>query len=693
MSRTVDEANRAVGRIRRMPYGVARTEIAEQEARRIEEEGPAETLAYALFALVESYVWGGEGAKAYVPFRRSIRLWDTSPELFDEGDRHDFFWAFKWMVTGLVEYPDVPATQITATIADMERRYAVAGNGLDAVAYAAFRWAEHTGDPDVELAFTAWAATPRDEYSQCEACELGDQAVHLAATGRVPEAIRVIETVPPTTRWCATEPADMLSVLALAHLDQGDAGAALEAHRRAVAALADTQSDMVGARGRRLELLARGGATDRALEALASDGHLLVDADSPLGQLRFGIAVLRALAALPDVGERPVAVPGVPAATVGELGAWTAERSRSLAAAFDARNGSDRLVREVEAAASVRPSETPLSLTVIDPAAVAGTAPTVAAVTPPPGGSSSRDAEPAGQHLGGSGAGPLAVAGHDDASFPTAPAAPADAHLALAEEHLAADRPAQAVASYQVAAGLLDAAGRLADAGLAWAEAARCADLLGDVDGSHAGYVASTARLRAAGTPPGLLTRVVVAWAPVAARAGGAGDVLAVVGVLRPALRSLVEAERPEAAVDLVERERGAARRALADLDDTAARLLAAAPRRRPPPRGRTRTQPPTRPPTPTPSRSRSAPPRPTPRSGRSPTPPTRSGWRGACSATPAASRTPSGAWSPPPRGSASRGTRCAPRWAASSSRCCAAPASTPGPTRSSRSWRDDVGR
>lgn len=566
MSRTQEEANRAIGRIRAMPYGLARTEVAEQESRRIETEGPQEALAYALFALVESYVWGGEGEKAYVPFRRSIRLWDSSPELFDEGDRHDFFWSFKWMVTGLVEHPEIPASQITATIADMERRFAVAGNGMDAVAYASFRWAEHTGDPGVEVAFRAWAATPRDEFSQCEACELGDQAVHLVATGRREEAVHVIENVPPTTRWCATEPADMLSVLALAELDLGHPDRALLAHRRAVAALATAESDMVGARGRRLELLARGGAVEAAHQALADDGHLMLDADSPLGRLRFLTAVVRALSALATLpgaaeSDRTVVVPGVPAPTASELRTWAHARALELAAAFDARNGNDHQVAAVDRALAATAAARGIDLAVIDTAALGDASAAPAVVAPGAGTPLVPAASPPGVDPA---AGSSTTSDED-----------VDALLAEADDLAAREELTEAVARYQHAASALDAQGLLARAGGAWAEAARCADLLHDGAGAAAAYRAAVARLVAGGAPADLLTQVVVAWAPVAARHGAAQEVVARALRTRADLVVGAEAERPDVAPALRERQRALARRSIADLDDTAARLLA----------------------------------------------------------------------------------------------------------------------
>ncbi|GMA30669.1 hypothetical protein [Litorihabitans aurantiacus] len=570
----VARATRALSQLRAMPYGLARTANAEAQVRRIEESGPRAALAFGLFILVESYVWGGEVEKAYVPFRRLIRLWDESPELFDEADRENFFWSFKWMVTGLVELPQIPASAITATIADMERRYAVAGNGMDAVAYAAYRWAEHREDPDVERAFELWSTTPRDPYSQCEACELGDRAVHLADRGRFAEAVDLIENVPPTTRWCATEPADMLAVLALARLDLGQPREAVGAHRRAVAALADAESDMVAARARRLELLARGGAVELALEALTQDARLLVGADSPLGRLRFLTAVVTALTAMTTAGEasshegsdaglllpsRPLALPDVPTATVGELLAWADDRARELATAFDERNGGDGRMRALARARTARRAAHALDFTVLG-GVVGGDAVTPVSVS----GAPMTPDDPEAPDGGGRDPGDAA---ERSSSAPEL--------LATAESALAQDRPEDAAARFQEAAAAWEREGHLARAGEALAEAAHLAQGLHDLDGAHGAYARAVARLAAGGADSELRTRVLVAWAPLAQRRGATPEVLAAVATLRAEVAAAVADERPDVSADLRERDRGHGRRLLADLDDTAARLLA----------------------------------------------------------------------------------------------------------------------
>ncbi len=571
MTRSVEEANREISRVRKMPYGIARTQAAEQQVRLVEAEGPDASRAYALNVLVESFVWGGEVERAYLPFTKAVRWYDEHPEHFDAEDTHGLFWSFKWMVGHLSDFPDIPAEQIEATLADMERRYALAGLGRDAVAFEAFGWARLRGSDDVDALFEEWVRTPRDDYSQCHACDPGDRASYLVERGDDDEAARLIQATLDSGATCATEPADMLSTLALIHLDAGRAEQAVATHRRAVAALAGAPSDMTSARGSRFVLLARGGQTRRALRALTEDAHLLLEADTPHGRFDFLTDVVAGTAALlPDAAAHPVTLDGVPASDVAALHAWCVAEATALAAAFDARNGTDRFARRLTEARETRPADVTLDLAVIPTGTPTGTAP-VAAQVPAP--------------VVVSDDGPLGPLGSDPASLPGGLLD----DLVVTDES-AADRAERLVRGGDLVAGAAawieasasaQAQGRLADAGLALAEAARCAQEAGDEEGAAATYPAAVSRMRAGGVEPEVVTAVVVAWAPVAA---ATGDAQAVLGAVDALLTELSDAAGPAATADaaadlagadLAERAEAARRRARADLDDTAARVLA----------------------------------------------------------------------------------------------------------------------
>jgi tetratricopeptide (TPR) repeat protein len=549
VSRTLDEANREISRVRQMPYGLARTQAAERQVRLVDAEGPDAARAFALGTLVEAYQWGGEVDRSFVAFARLLRWWDEHPEHFDAHDRHGLFWSFKWMISGLADFPTVSADQIDRTLADMERRYALAGNGMDAVAYERFAWARQRGLPDAESAYQAWIATPRDDYSQCEACDPGDRAAWLLATDRAEEGVRLIERTLTEDPSCASEPADMLSYLAEAYLDAGRPQDAARTHRRAVAALAEAESDMVGARGRRVRMLARGGQVDRALRAIEADQQYLTGGDTPYSRLAFARLVGAATHVLRagGHGDRPVRLTAVAAATVAELDDWLRAQAGALAAQFDARNGTTAESESVARAWATEPAAHALDLDVL----------------------------PRGL---GDGARPPAASVPSAASDPSGPsgAPPGPAELVAEAERLASAGDTEAAAGvYLDAAVAFEGAGLLTGSGFAYAEAAHCAQVLGDDDGAAAAYAAGVARLRAGEVDAPSLAPVVAAWARAAAVTGDAESVLAEADALVARLGTAGDAPDADRAPALVARDQAAARRALADLEDAAARLLA----------------------------------------------------------------------------------------------------------------------
>ncbi|PWD52158.1 hypothetical protein C8046_17430 [Serinibacter arcticus] len=525
MTSAAEDLVGTVTRIGRLPYGLARSEAAAAAVRRAEEPETETVLPYALAGLVDALFWGGEATRALVPFSRLTRLREERPEHFDEVDTSLYFGAFAWMLGGLQDDPTVPAASIENLLTEMEQRYAVAGLSRHAPAYERLRWSVRMERDDADAAYAAWLREPDEPAQACEHCHRTRQGIFLVRGRRYAEAVAVLEAPGLPEEACSTEPADMLSVLALAHLENGDPEAAVRVHRAAVAALARAETDMVGARGRRIALLGRGGETGAALAALVDDQHLLHRAITPFWHLQLLLSVASATGVMrvtePD---RPVRLRDVPATTIAELDTWVRERALALADAFGARAGSPR-TRERALAIMDAPAPPPIDLSLSLPRPAAGSGDAAAA--------------PA------------------DAVAPTG-----DDLLARAEREAAAGDDVAAVASYLASSQAARSSGRLLDAGFALAEAARLTDRLGDVEGAHLHYREAVALLTEARTAASDVAPVLVAWAQAATRAGETGELLGAVG---EALAVLDVAAHPAAAHLLDARARVLAEIALGD--------------------------------------------------------------------------------------------------------------------------------
>ncbi|QIM18308.1 hypothetical protein G7066_05960 [Leucobacter coleopterorum] len=259
---------RELNDIRRMPYGTARTSASEAITRRIETEGPKELLAEALLDLVEAYSFSDQGVKSFSAFARTLRLWDESPELFDEGDERNLFWEFKWVAGDLAEYPQISLAQAVAFLDDMERRFELAGHGVSSVRMSRFRWAWHTGHPDTDAFRLEWITGLRDEFEDCRACTIGQQVDYFTAAERYDEAVKLGLTQDSS---CNIEPTRTWYGIALAALLSGDPDLALTMHKRALATDDGGPTEFASARGYGFETLARGGRLEQALRLLRND--------------------------------------------------------------------------------------------------------------------------------------------------------------------------------------------------------------------------------------------------------------------------------------------------------------------------------------------------------------------------------------------------------------------------------------
>lgn len=551
--RSIDEANRDITIVRRMPNGRAKSAAALVEVERIEAEGPPETKAYALHTLLEAYYFSDEEEKAFVPFTQEVAWYDAHPEWFDEQDKENLFWSFKWMVSGLRYYPRVSLAQLEDTLADMERRYAIAGYGMDAPYQLRWWLARHKGDPDTPALFDLWQRQTRDDMSDCELCAPADRCEYLFETGKDDEGLRVMESVfadPSIRQECFSEPASILSKAQFAYLRRdlpGDRAKAVAAHHRCRSYLGGTSSfgmssrDMnrvqerahalAQARGQSIEFLARTRNPDPAIRLLQDNRGFLVDAQPPLARLNFLCHVGAALHVLVDefgLGDQAVALVAPPIDTLGELWLWVQDEATALAAQFDARNGTTHQTDLLDKAWQVTSFPEQLDLRVI-PAE-----PDEAAAAPEP--------EMAGEAL------------QPKAPAPEVPQPPD--LLKLADQQVVTRQPEEAIATYLRAAAGFEQSGRLSEAGFAQAEAGRLALLLDDLTGATQCLRRSASLLKAAGTPPQFAAPVSIVLAECLNRNWQTAEASALLDNVAKTLDAALAADAPDTEAPSVAQQR-----------------------------------------------------------------------------------------------------------------------------------------
>jgi hypothetical protein len=114
---------------------------------------------------------------------------DKNPK---EVDRDGILWQYRWVISELPHFPEVPRKQIEDTIGEMSRRYQAAGSTLRPVhLMKVFTYTKMGDIPAATAAGEKFNAAGRDWLSDGERQELNLVVNYLCAAGRHEEAIRL----------------------------------------------------------------------------------------------------------------------------------------------------------------------------------------------------------------------------------------------------------------------------------------------------------------------------------------------------------------------------------------------------------------------------------------------------------------------------------------------------------------------
>ncbi|MBT2477954.1 tetratricopeptide repeat protein [Streptomyces sp. ISL-94] len=372
---------------REAPNGAARNAHAEALVGAAEASGDRALFRAALDNLVGAYLFSSESSKLLVPFARLLQEYDKDPGAFSEWDAHSLFWQFKWVTTALSDSPGIPLESATGWLAEMERRYRLAGYSERPVREAELWLADAMGDDErADRAFKRWLAAERDDMSDCHACELNGQGQYAVLRGDDARALEIWTSVLVGERTCAEEPHRVLATSLLPLLRLGRADEARSHHLRGYR-MARGNESLLPSIGKHIEFCALTGNESRGLEILAEHAAHVAPLANVDDQLAFhgGILVLlRRLTELGHGGSPAVPYEGAPR-TVSELYEVLYAGALDIARQFDARNGTTRVSERLLARIGREPLTGRLPLGVRS-TALAGAAPAVAAPVVEPAG-------------------------------------------------------------------------------------------------------------------------------------------------------------------------------------------------------------------------------------------------------------------------------------------------------------------
>ncbi|MEV4312062.1 hypothetical protein [Actinocrispum sp. NPDC049592] len=356
MSRTEQELWDMLSQAGQLPEGRAKMAALETVIQHADAENLPELQYRARMSATRAYNYGGEPAKSIVTFSWCLAARDRGEA--DPSLDHSLYWYFKWIVTTIVSFPQIPLEQAQAVLDDMEQRYRLAGHTMGPVHQHRELLARHVGDrAEASEQYRLWGMAPRGEMSDCAACEPTSRVDHLAWLGRDAEAVPLAESVLSGRITCIEQPQTILTSLLVPYLRTGRTAAAADAHRRAYRALRSSRSEMEGVAGH-VQFCALTGNPARGLELVQRHLGWLDEPPSPEADMLLSAAAARVLASVDD--DLGVLRPGFGDRAASEVSAASlrdelSARAREIARQFDARNGSAEQSSVVDGMLSAAP--------------------------------------------------------------------------------------------------------------------------------------------------------------------------------------------------------------------------------------------------------------------------------------------------------------------------------------------------
>ncbi len=339
-----------------LPYGAAQIALVEQVVAHADALHLPELSYEARMLATTAYVYGGEPAKSFVTFSWCLAEFDRDPVTYGRSV-HTLMWHFKYMVSGLTRFPEVPLERTRAVLDDMERRWREGGHSLHAVYAHRHFLARHVGDlAEAEEWYGKWITAPRDDLSDCVGCDPTSKAWWLALQRRDEEAVALAEGVLSGRLTCSEQPQGMLTTLLRPYVHTGRLEQARDAHRRAYRLHRPHLADMADI-AYHIEFCAITGNEARGVEILERHLGWLDRAPSPHAAMWFAAAGALVLRRAGELGQDSLRVHrpahGDRAAADVEASALATELTAlalDIAARFDVRNGTEYqsgLVREL----------------------------------------------------------------------------------------------------------------------------------------------------------------------------------------------------------------------------------------------------------------------------------------------------------------------------------------------------------
>lgn len=304
--------------------------------------------------LVQAAAFSGFPDKALIHFAWLLGTYDRHRQQF-EHSTYQIMWMYKWILSGALDNPAFPLSRLRKLEADFERRTREYGYGGHYRAYHALMLAKQLGDSSAaQAAFLAWRDLPRDQLSDCKACEQNKVMHFYSWRGNPEAAVKLGREIIDKDMSCHNVPTVTHANLLLPLVALGRAEEARHAHTEGLR-LARLDRNFIDTIAEHLRYLLLTGQTGAALTIWAEHLDLALGIHNSNDLFEF-LSVSAALWRALPTGE-PVSLPLPRSFSLYHaaqmyrpevLSSHFAAQAAALAQRFDHRNGTPRFAERLQ---------------------------------------------------------------------------------------------------------------------------------------------------------------------------------------------------------------------------------------------------------------------------------------------------------------------------------------------------------
>src|SRR5947209_2688827 len=176
-----------------LPPGPVQVELLAEAARIADAHNDTAAGFRVRKRLMDAALGGGQPDRMTVAFTWCVAQSDRDPHTVPP---EDILWQYRWVISNLPQFPEVPRKQIEDAIADMTVRYRAAGSTLRPVHLLRLNTAIKLRDPEMAAAaHRDWQAAGRDWLSDDPRTEQSFVVDYLVFVGRDREAVEMCPQV------------------------------------------------------------------------------------------------------------------------------------------------------------------------------------------------------------------------------------------------------------------------------------------------------------------------------------------------------------------------------------------------------------------------------------------------------------------------------------------------------------------